>query len=86
MNNLKAVVQNASRQIGTFAGMTVERVVGITRRDDGWVLECEVVERQGIPNTMDMLGLYEADLDAQGNVEQFRRKSSRLRGTAVDPS
>ncbi len=86
MNNLKALVQNASRQISTFAGIAVERVVGITRRDDGWVLECEVVERQGIPNTMDMLGLYEVHIDVQGNVEQFRRRSSRLRGTTVDSS
>ncbi len=86
MNDLSTIVQMASKQINHFTGVTVERIVGLTKRDQGWCLECEVVERQGIPNTMDLLGLYEFDLDDEGNIEQFRRKSSRHRGDTIDAS
>lgn len=83
MEDVQLVVQRASQQIGTFTGMVLDRIVACTRREQGWILDCEVVERQAIPNAMDILGLYEFELDLKGNVEQFRRKSSRHRGDVI---
>lgn len=86
MADLKAIVETASTQINQLAGLTVERIVGMAKRDEGWSLECEVVEREGIPNTMDVIAIYAFDLDAKGHIDQFRRISSRLRGDTIDPS
>ncbi len=83
IEEVQLVVQRATQQIGTFTGMAVDRIVACARREQGWILECEVVERQAIPNAMDILGLYEFELDLKGNVEQFRRKSSRHRGDVI---
>ncbi len=83
MTAIQTVIQQALGQIGSSTGLKVDHVVGCTRREGGWALECEVLERPAIPNAMDVLGLYEFELDPKGNVEQFRRKSSRHRGDVL---
>lgn len=82
--DIRAVMAMAQQQIAEITGMTIERVVGLERNDQGWVLECEVVERDAIPTTMDVLGLYEFELDPTGAIRQFRRKSSRHRGDVIE--
>ncbi|HBQ95111.1 MAG: gas vesicle protein [Firmicutes bacterium] len=81
--DIQTVIQIASKQIGTVTGLNIDRVVGCSRREHGWILECEVLERAAIPNAMDVLGLYEFELDPKGSLEQFRRKSSRHRGDVI---
>jgi len=48
----------------------------------GWVLRQlpEVLERQAIPATMDILGVYAVRLDNEGNLLSFERKRLRKRG------
>jgi hypothetical protein len=40
----------------------------------------EVLERQAIPATMDILGVYAVRLDNEGNLLSFERKRLRKRG------
>jgi hypothetical protein len=44
------------------------------------VVSLEAVERKAIPETMDVLGLYEIRLDSEGNLQSFERKKLRKRG------
>jgi hypothetical protein len=46
----------------------------------------ELVERRAIPDSMDLLGLYEVITDDTGNVQTFRRVGMRKRGDAVSSS
>lgn len=65
-----------------FTGLTNLPVDGITRlrQDEGeYVVSLEALERKAIPDSMDVLGLYEVHLDNKGNVLNFERKRLRKR-------
>jgi hypothetical protein len=44
------------------------------------VVTLEALERRGIPDTMDIVGIYEVHLDNNGGLLSFERKRLRKRG------
>lgn len=54
-------------------GHRIDGIVEITRDGDGWQASVEVVERSSVPDTQDLLGKYDIELDADGRVEGYRR-------------
>ncbi|WP_061290922.1 gas vesicle protein GvpO [Herbidospora cretacea] len=67
-----------------IAGLTSKDAEGVTLVEpakDGWVVVVEVVEDRRIPSSGDILALYEADLDADGNLLSYRRKARYRRGS-----
>ena len=44
----------------------------------------EAVERKAIPETMDVMGLYDVSLDGEGNLIGLERKRLRKRGQTED--
>ncbi|MGH3931210.1 MAG: gas vesicle protein GvpO, partial [Pseudonocardiaceae bacterium] len=53
----------AARQVAEFTGRDPEAVVAIERTDRGWRIGVEVVESRRIPDSADILAIYEAELD-----------------------
>ena len=43
-------------------------MIGLERTDDGWPVEVEVLEVRRIPNTTDVLALYEVEVDGKGDA------------------
>jgi hypothetical protein len=84
--NATEIVEKAQQSFARVNRMPVAGVVGLTRRangsstEDGWVVSLEAVERRAIPETMDVLGLYEVYVDSRGNLRSFERKGLRKRG------
>lgn len=74
------VAQAAARQLLELTGREAEGVVGMERTDDGWRIEVEVVEVRRIPDTTDVLALYEVTVDEDGDVEGYRRLRRYGRG------
>jgi hypothetical protein len=68
-----AVAAEAARQLLELTGREVEGIVGLERDDDGWTVQVEVVELRRIPETTDLLALYELTVDADGDLEGYRR-------------
>lgn len=55
-------------------GHPLSGVTSIDRdEDDGWTVAVEVVERSSVPDTQDILGRYELDLDDDRTVTGYRR-------------
>jgi hypothetical protein len=73
---IKKVEENFAR----LSKMPVAGVVGLSKTEEGWVVLLEALERRAIPDTMDILGLYEVRLDNDGNLLSFERKRLRKRG------
>jgi hypothetical protein len=48
--------------------------------DGGWVVELEVIEERRIPSSADILGLYQIDVDPDGELLGFRRVRRYMRG------
>lgn len=60
--------------------MKVSSVTSVLPADGGWVVAVELVEKRGIPDSNDVLGLYELRLDAAGTVLRYERTQMRRRG------
>jgi hypothetical protein len=78
--NAGRVAAEALRQLVELTGKDAEGVVGLDRSDDGWTVEVEVVEVRRIPNTTDVLALYEVEVDGRGSLQGYRRVRRYVRG------
>jgi len=59
-----------------------EGVIGLHRTEDGWTVEVEVLEMRRIPETTDILGVYEVSVDTSGEMVSYKRVRRYLRGEA----
>jgi hypothetical protein len=68
------LAQHARRELAEITGLEAESVTSLKRADDGsWTVRVELLELSRVPNTDDMLGSYEADLDENGELLGYRR-------------
>jgi hypothetical protein len=74
------IIRRAREQLAEVTGRTPEAVLGLEKRDDGWLVKVEVLEMARIPNSTDVLAAYEAHLDADGELLEYARKERYHRG------
>lgn len=65
---------------GELIGHEFDGVSEISPTEEGWCAVVEVVERSSVPDTQDVLGRYEIDLDTDGVVQGYRRLDRYRRG------
>jgi len=77
---LKEIIQRAKKELQAAMNLEVSSVTGISKAEhDGWQVTIELVERKAIPDTQDLLGVYEVRLDEDGHLISFDRKKVRHR-------
>jgi hypothetical protein len=72
--------QAGLRQITDLTGREVQGVVSLEPAEGGWVVGIEVVEDRRIPSSTDVLALYEAEIDSDGQLLAYSRKRRYPRG------
>jgi len=78
------VAGEAARQFAELSSKEVEGVTGLHRTEDGWVVELDVLELRRVPETTDVLAIYEVTLDSSGGMEGYRRVHRYVRGQVED--
>jgi|SwirhisoilCB1_FD_contig_41_5621838_length_1587_multi_1_in_0_out_0_2 hypothetical protein len=78
------VAANAALELLELTGREVEGVTGLQRTEDGWTVQVEVVEVHRIPDTTDVLALYEVETDSHGSMLGYRRIRRYARGAPGD--
>ena len=78
--NANEVVKKAQEEFVRLGKTPANGVTSLTKTEEGWTALLEALERKAIPDTMDVLGLYELRLDDGGNLVSFDRKKLRKRG------
>jgi Gas vesicle synthesis protein GvpO len=68
------------RQISELTGREAQGIVSLEPASDGWVVGVEVVEDHRIPSSSDMMAIYEAKLDEEGDLTAYTRKRRYPRG------
>lgn len=58
----------------------IENVVAVGKDAKGWKLLVEALERKGVPDTADILGRYEVEMDAKGKLLAYKQVMLRRRG------
>ncbi|HEX4661215.1 MAG TPA: gas vesicle protein GvpO [Streptosporangiaceae bacterium] len=72
--------QRGLHQIAELTGKQTEGVTGVDPAEDGWIVGVEVVEDRRVPSSTDLLALYEAELDPDGELLSYRRVRRYTRG------
>lgn len=79
------LAQQARRELSEITGLEAESVTSLERSDDGtWRITVELLELSRIPETDDVLGAYEAELDEKGELLGYRRLRRYARSQAGD--
>jgi len=67
-------VRNQVIELSTdVIGRGLDGIIEVTRNDDSWRAVVEIIERRSVPDTQDILGQYEIELDEEGEVIGYRR-------------
>ncbi len=75
-----AVRRTVQSTAGDLIGREFDAVSEITPTDEGWRAVVEVVERRSVPDTQDVIGRYEIELDESATVHGYRRLDRYRRG------
>jgi Gas vesicle synthesis protein GvpO len=74
------IAQSAARQLLELTGREAEGVTSLERTEDGWTVRVEVVELRRIPDTTDILALYDVEVDEDGDMIGYHRVRRYSRG------
>ncbi|MFD1562126.1 gas vesicle protein GvpO, halophile-type [Haloarchaeobius amylolyticus] len=75
-----AVRETVQSTAGQLIGHEFDGVSEISPTDEGWRAVVEVVERRAVPDTQDIIGRYEIELDPSATVHGYRRVDRYRRG------
>jgi hypothetical protein len=78
--NASEVIERAREEFIILGKKPTDGITGLSKTDEGWSILLEALERKAIPDTMDVLGLYELSLDNDGHLLSLIRKKLRKRG------
>jgi hypothetical protein len=74
------VASRAAQQLLELTGRESEGVTGLSRTDDGWAVQVEVIEARRIPDTTDVLALYEIQVNDEADLIGYHRVRRYVRG------
>jgi hypothetical protein len=78
--NANEVIEKAREEFVSLGKKPADGITGLSKTEEGWSILMEALERKAIPDTMDVLGLYELRLDNEGHLLSLDRKKLRKRG------
>ena len=79
------ITEQAKEQLAQITGFKPVAVVAVFKDDTGWHVTVDMLEMTRIPESSDLLGIYETTLDAEGNVVSFERKMTHNRADILEP-
>lgn len=72
--------RKAVAEMAALTGHQPETVVSVEPREDGWRVGVEMVESHRIPDSADILAIYQVCLGPGGELASYRRTERYLRG------
>jgi len=73
------LVERAREQISRLTNLELSTTLGAAKDEKGWHISLELIEKHSIPDQMDVLAIYDAWLDHDGNLLEFNRRRLRKR-------
>lgn len=75
-----AAARAAMQQVSELTGRDPESVTHLERVEEEWRVGVEVVESHRIPDSTDIMAVYETRLDEEGELVSYRRTQRYHRG------
>jgi hypothetical protein len=80
------IAARAREELSEMTGLEPEGVTSLKQEDDGtWKVTVELLELSRIPETDDILGSYEIELDEDGEMYGYRRVRRYPRSQSDQP-
>ena len=76
------VARTAVGQLAELTGRRIDGMAGMEPVDGGWRILVDVVEVARVPPSTDVIGTYEVDADADGDLLRYERIARYVRGQA----
>ncbi len=73
----KEIIEQAKKQLADLTGFTSPAGTGLKKEKEGWMVTVEIIEKKSIPEGMDIIGTYEVQLDAKGNLLGYEKIAMR---------
>lgn len=78
---LSDVARVAMEHIAALTGKRLLGATSVEATEEGWVVGVEVLEDARIPSSSDILAMYAAQIDPDGDLVGYRRVSRYVRGS-----
>ena len=75
----KEIIERVKKELIGLTGFKSPNAIGAKREGEEWVLSIEVIEKESIPDGMDVLGIYEVRVDKSGSILGYERTDLRKR-------
>ncbi len=82
--NILEIREKIVPQIKKFVNKEPESISSIEKTNDGWKVLCEVLEKKSIPETYDLLKVFEFILDKEAKIIGFKQLMKVIRGDLGD--
>jgi len=76
---LKEAIDKAIEQLKSVLALETSSVIAASKREDGWQVTIELIERKSVPDTQDLLGTYDVTLNDEGEMTGYERRRIRRR-------
>lgn len=57
-----------------------ESISGVEKISDGWAVQCDFLEKKAVPETFDLLKIFEFKTDKEGKILGFKQLKKVRRG------
>ncbi|MHC9543097.1 MAG: gas vesicle protein GvpO [Vulcanimicrobiota bacterium] len=76
---INKMVEKARKELTGITGLKTESTVATFKGETGWHVIIEMLEKESIPDGMDILATYEVVMNDSGDMLEFTRKRMRKR-------
>ena len=78
--DIQETILKVKENLSKLTGLKCQGVIGVNQEGDELIITLEMLEKTRIPDSMDILGIYEIKIDSQGGIKDFTRLRLRNRG------
>ena len=78
--DLKTITTKAKEQIKSLLQKQPLSVIALAKEGTKWKVQVEVLERKAVPDTQDLIGIYELLLTEAGDLSSYKQIEVRHRG------
>ncbi len=82
----KEITEKAKKELVSLTEFKSPNAIGVKKEGNEWVITIELIEKESIPDGMDVLGTYEVHVDQSGGILNYKRVDLRKRvDTVLNP-
>lgn len=78
--NLLEIQNKVIPQITELLKKEPEGISSIEKNNEGWAVICDVLEKKSVPETFDLLKVFEFIVDKEGRIIRFKQLRKIRRG------